>query len=307
MSSADRTPEAAVADEGDDDLDEVPAAAPNPDSLAGLFADPAVRNYLFVGLAAVAMVFVVMFQRGSDMGGLMLLVIGGAGLVLRWPAAPLFFLLVLFWFLVFPFGFHAPLENPYELIEGRFRFDDLMLIMAVTVYLVCHYRIYGLTAQAIPFETRFPRKEEKPPRRPAALIQPGEIARVFYLAAAAAIAGQLMWLFASHTEVIVRNGISFRFAEPRPVGPRTRTGLSGETTRFILLAGLFFFGTMLARLLFGYWRLRQMGPAEARMILQDASWDETRRERARVENWRAWGHRKQQEESQRPAGPGGTR
>ena len=57
-----------------------------PDGLA-LYREPGVKNYLFAGLAALAMVFVVMFQRASDIGGLMLVVIGIAGLVLRWTSA----------------------------------------------------------------------------------------------------------------------------------------------------------------------------------------------------------------------------
>ena len=278
---------------------------PDPESLAGLFADPAVRNYLFTGLAAIAMVFVVMFQRGSDLGGLLLVILGGAGLVLRWPAAPLFFLLVLFWFLIFPFGFPDPDYNPLEINEGRFRPEDIIIVASVVIYLVCHYRIYGLTAQALPFDNRFPRKEDKPVRRPASLIQPGELARVMYLAVAVVIVGQLVWIFATHTQIVVRDGISFRFAEPRPsIGRPARGDLSPETTRFLLLTGLFFFGTVLARLVFGYWRLRQLSPAEGRMILQDASWDETRRERARVENWRAWGRQKNQEEQATGSPPG---
>jgi hypothetical protein len=288
--------------------DEAPPLPPDPESLAGRFADPAVRNYLFTGLAALAMVFVVLFQRGTDLGGLLLITLGAAGMVLRWPGAPLFFLLVLFWFLIFPFGIPDAYHNPSEIIEGRFRPEDLVIVASVVIYMMCHYRLYGLTAQALPFENRFPRKDDKPSRRPVALIAPGEMARMLYLAGAVVLAGQLVWIFATHTQVLVRGGISFRFAAPEPTSARPAGDLSAETTRFILLTGLLFFGTVLARLVFGYWRLRQMSPAEGRMILNDASWDETRRERARVENWRAWGREKQRDEQAAgpKPGPGAT-
>jgi hypothetical protein len=58
--------------------------------------------------------------------------------------------------------------------------------------------------------------------------------------------------------------------------------MSAVSTRFVLMAGLVFFGTLLARLVFGYWRLRVMGPAEAAMVVQEAGWDETRREDVRL-------------------------
>jgi hypothetical protein len=303
MSSGTGRPEDRPTAPDDVEVDEdAGALPPDADSLAGRFADPTVRNYLFTGLAALAMIFVVMFQQGSDLGGLMLVILGAAGMVLRWSGSPLFFLLVLFWFLIFPFGFPDPYENPFEIVEGRFRIVDLILVGSVTIYLMCHYRLYGLTAQAIPFEQRFPKKDEKPPRRPPSLIRPGEIAGMLYLAAGLVIAGQLVWIFATHTVVEVSGGVSFGFAAPRPTNERPGRGFSPETTRFILLAGFFFFGTLLTRLVFGYWRLRLLSPAEGRMILQDASWDETRRERARVENWRAWGRMKAQERAagQRP-------
>ena len=49
------------------------------------------------------------------------------------------------------------------------------------------------------------------------------------------------------------------------------------------------FTALLGRLVFGYWRLRVMKPDEAGMALQDAGWDESRRELTRVEGWRRWG------------------
>ena len=48
-------------------------------------------------------------------------------------------------------------------------------------------------------------------------------------------------------------------------------------------------GTLVARLVFGYWRLRVMTPAQGAMLLMDTGWDETKRERVRVEGWRMWG------------------
>jgi hypothetical protein len=74
-------------------------------------------------------------------------------------------------------------------------------------------------------------------------------------------------------------------------------GLNAGATRFVILVGLLFFGTLVARLVFGYWRLRMMGPAEGGMILLDGGWSETSRERQRVEKWRIWGRKRAEEQA----------
>jgi hypothetical protein len=66
-------------------------------------------------------------------------------------------------------------------------------------------------------------------------------------------------------------------------------GFSTKATVFFVLLGLLFFGTLVARLVFGYWRLRLMGSAEGGMVLLDGGWVETKRERSRLEKWRVWG------------------
>jgi hypothetical protein len=64
------------------------------------------------------------------------------------------------------------------------------------------------------------------------------------------------------------------------------------TTRFVVLVGFLFFGMIIGRLIFGYWRLRTMNAAEGGMILLDGGWSETRRERQRQEAWRIWGRKR---------------
>jgi len=262
---------------------------PDPDTLRGMFENPATRNYLFAGFAALAMVFVVMLQQASDIGGLMLVLLGAAGMVFRWPAAPLLFLLLMLWFLIFPFGIPDPDSMPLEFDAGTLRVADMLLAFSVVVYLAAHYRVYGLTTQAVPFDQRFPRKGEKPLRRPTDLVDDGELPRLLYLTAGVVLAGQLAWVFLTSFEVDVLGDFPLLVSEGRPGGRGQRTAdMSPAMTRFILATGLLFFGTLLARLVFGYWRLRRMTPAEGGMILQDANWDETRRERVRVERWRKW-------------------
>ncbi|MDB5312266.1 MAG: hypothetical protein JWO38_6468 [Gemmataceae bacterium] len=284
-----------------DDIEvEAESPPPDPDSLRAMFQDPGVRNYLFAGLAALAMVFVTLFQKGVDpVGGVLLVVVGGAGMVLRWPASPHFFLLILLWFLIFPFGLPPPDENPFELEDGRLRVADILLAASVVVFLASNYRLIGLTTQALPFEQRYPAKSQKPIRRPPELIRPGEIARLLYLTAGVALAGQLVWLFVTSVELDDAGTIPLRLVDVRQRFRRGPSdGMPPALNRFILVSGLVFFGTLLARLVFGYWRLRIMSPAEGGMLLQDAAWDETRREQMRVARWRAWGWRRAAEQDE---------
>ena len=146
----------------DAEMVEEPAAPPDPGTLRGLIEIPGIRNYLFTGLAALAMIFMIMLGQSSDIGGLLLVILGAAGMIFRWPAMPTFFLLVLLWFLIFPFGIPPAYENSQELSRGHFRVADVLLAFSVVVYLAAHYRIYVLTAQALPSEGRQGRKKPKP-------------------------------------------------------------------------------------------------------------------------------------------------
>jgi hypothetical protein len=264
-------------------------APPDPESFRGRFHAAEVRNYLFAGLAALAMVFVVLFARGSDLGGLLLVVLGSAGMVLRWPGTPPLFLVVLLYFLVFPYGVPPADYDPSAIARGSFRVGDMILAAAVLVYVACHYRVYALTARAVPADTPDPpRGEEKPPRRAPGNVRPEEVTRVVAIAVAAAIAGQFVWWGLTTATIDVLGDIPVRFDRPQPRrGSPDGRGYAGYATRLLLLVGLVAGGALLGRVVFGYWRLRRLGPAEGGLVVQEAGWDETRREDARVAGWRA--------------------
>ena len=276
-----------------------------------LFRDPGVRNYLFAALAGLALVFVVLFQRGADIGGLVVVMIGVAGLILRWTAAPPMFILVLTYFVVFPFGTpDLGSTSRYEIEDNRFNFSDLLLIGAALVYLGCQYRVLGLTQQALPHEMKTPRKIDKPYRRPPSAITPTEIPRFVYLTASVVVVGQILWLLFTSLEVDPEGTIPLRVAESVRNSFRRSEDpmLSPSATRFVLITGTLFFGTLLARLVFGYWRLRMMKPDEANMLLLDTGWAETRREFVRVNVWKKWRRKKAAErdaKAQRAAKGGG--
>lgn len=263
--------------------------SPGPlDALVERFADVRVRGLLFAGLGGLAMLFVVLFGRGNDAGGLMILVLGSAGLVLGWRGSPAFVVLILLYFLAFPYNLPPWEEDPAELEEGTFRVADLLMAVALVVYLSAHYRLLGITTLAMPAEPGGFGRKPVARKRPADLIRKGELARLFYLTGAVVLLGQIVWAVVINLEVDVLADFPLRFAAGPP-GDYQRGDMGPTRTRLVAVVGLLFFGTLLARLVFGYWRLRTLTPAEGAMMLTDTGWDETKRERVRVEGWRMWG------------------
>src|SRR5262249_4387464 len=122
-----RDEEPAMTEAGDDTVDETPEPLP-PDRADGsteldqretfhvLFTDPAVRNFTFTALGALGMIFLILFQQNSDIGGLMVVIVGVCGVLLRWPAAPVFVILFVMYFMWTPTGIPGDgYENKFEI------------------------------------------------------------------------------------------------------------------------------------------------------------------------------------------------
>lgn len=275
------------------------------EAMRQLLADPRTRNYFFAALGALVMIFLSLLnvggdaEVGSDLGGFILVVIGISGLVLRWTPAPLLVLIVLTYFLWTPDGIPGDHKLPLPgLVESqRFNLADVILVLAVLVYLISQYRIFGFVAQAISPDTLALRKDEAPVRRQASLVTPNEFAAMLAVAVALVFAGQLVWLSVTSVDVVTDESFPFRLRTGRPSRESETGTLLPGASRFYVLVGAVFLATAIARVVFAYWRLRLLNPEEGRMILLDEGWRETHRERVRVEKWRIWG-RRQAKESQ---------
>ncbi len=289
----------------DDDIEVLPPDGPdrtdgsteldNRDTWWVLFNDTAVRNYTIAAFSALAMIFLVLFQRGSDIGGGLIVLLGSAGILLRWVAAPPLVLLILTYFMVFPFGIPGEAyEDRWEIESGVFRVTDIILAMAVLVYVACSYRLIGFVYQAMAYEGAVKRRDESPTRRPPALITPTELGIFFAVAGGVVVVAQLVWWFANAIELTPTADFPIRWVGVSRArrAAEVSGGLSPGMTRFAVIVGLLFFGTLIARLVFGYWRLRLMGAAEGGMILLEGGWLETKRERSRLEKWRIWGRKR---------------
>ncbi len=271
--------------------------------------DTALRPYLIGALSGLAMVFLVMLlARDSDIGAVTVALYGGAALALRWTAAPPFLLLILLYFTVFPFGVpEGGYENPFEVRETHFQVADMVLVFSLLVYLRCLYRVLGVVQQAMPFENAIRRKDDHPVRRPASHIAPGEFARLLASAGALVLIGQAVWWLVNALDFVPADpDFPLRWADSSSFARYRRSGRPpGEygagASRFFVMIGALFFGFLLVRLVFGYWRLRAMNAAEGAMVMVDTSWAESHRERVRVEKWRIWGRQRAAEEAKKQA------
>ena len=271
--------------------------------------DMALRPYLIGALGGLAMVFLVMLlARDSDIGAVVVVLYGGAALALRWTAAPPFLLLVLFYFTVFPFGVpDGGYENPFEVRETHFQVADMVLVFSVLVYVLCLYRVLGVVQQAMPFENAIRRKDDHPVRRPTSHIAPGEFVRLLATVGVLVLIGQAVWWLVNALEFVPTDpDFPLRWADSGSVARYRRSGRPpGEygagASRFFVMLGALFFGFLLVRLVFGYWRLRTMNAAEGAMVMVDTSWAESHRERVRVEKWRIWGRQRATEDAKKQA------
>jgi hypothetical protein len=166
-----------------------------------------------------------------------------------------------------------------------------VLAAAVLVYFAAHFRLLGLTDRALPADVPpgQRKKGEKPPRRPGSIAAAGEFGRMFAVLGACVLAAQLAWLLVTEVHVELREGPSLSFGAPVRVrlGPDS-FATSESLSRFLLTAGLCGAAGLTFGLVFWYWRLARLGPEEARMVLLDAQWRETRPDLSRQEKWRAW-------------------
>lgn len=260
--------------------------------------DPAIRPYLFGALGGLAMMFLMLFMNGSDIGAVLVLGWGVAALVFRWIAAPVFLILTLAYFMLFPFAIPDPdslFNDPYRVRESHFLVQDIILVMAAVVNLRCTYRVLGIVHLSMPFENPLRRKGEYPTRRPTSHIEPGEIGWMIAASAGFVALGQIVWFVVNALDFVpTEDGFPLKWADVSGFaryrrGPREPGEYTPGGSRFFVLTGGLFFAFLFVRLIFGYWRLKTMTAAEGAMVTTDTSWSESHRERVRVEKWRVWG------------------
>lgn len=254
-----------------------------------LFTNTGARDYTFTALGSLALIFLFMMDWQSDVGGLLTVFIGVCGVLLRWPPAPVLVLVLLTYFLWTPSGIPGEGSPSFGSRDG-FDLTDAIFVMAVASYVISQYRILCLVQQAIFPESEARGSDDPAVRRPVVNIAPTEAIVMLAATVASVVAAELIWWFLSRVVVVPGDAVPFRISHTYL--PDGRFEWRGTPGRLYVVLGLLFFVTAIGRVVFSYWRLRSMGPAEAAMILVDDSWRETHRERSRLEKWRAWGRQR---------------
>lgn len=248
------------------------SGAAAPEDLAN---DPVVRNYVFVGLAAVVVMLVVLLYQGLGTGSLMPVLVGIMGVVTRWRAAPLLVVIALAGlYYVEMIRYYGIARQPeFELPE----LADVVLAGAVVLYAAAHYRLQGLVQEIVPREpgrrraAHLATQPEPAARRSTRAVPESELAWLVFVPAWAA-AALALWLALPGPVFYLANHV-----EMRP-----------QDWQAGLLVWSLGIGLLVLNSLVSYAGHRRLGAAEAQLFLQDVAWRETRREQGRINRWLAW-------------------
>jgi hypothetical protein len=269
--------------------------------------DAGVRNYTFlclVALLGVLLVQMVALPRAGALWVLLPVLIGLAGLLLRWQAAPLVFLLTLGGVLYVNDILQSPFRatRPVAVTSPGI---PLLLAIAALAYVAGHYRLQSLVKRVFPPDPRRapgPRRPgaatparrpspQVPERRSPALASPGELAWLLL----ALPSWGLLALIAYR--VLVLHDSPDLFGNDVPWATADWSDSSGVPSLQVvtdvlwhgrLLLWVLGFGTLVVSGVIGAIAWGRASRAEAEVFLHDTVWRETRREQRLLVAWRVW-------------------
>jgi hypothetical protein len=264
----------------------------------GLFKTPGTRTYLIVGFAALFVYFMLMTGRGSEIGTVITLLIAVPGLLARWSASPVLVVLLTTYQLIDPnfWGLLSVLDvsgtyyrgsATYSQFVGRgwvgsqYLLEDVLLAGAMLAYLAAQYRLLSLATRSMPDEPRpgqRPDDDIVPVRRPDAMVTDSELQTLLIVGIGCVAFGLVGWVGLRAVE----SGLSVS----------SSLIIDKVLGRFLTFMWIFGLGAMLAGAVLGHLALTRMRTDEARLILQDAFWQESRREQERIHHWINWFRRR---------------
>jgi len=263
-----------------------PEPTRTPPAITDLFRVPAMRNYFLIAVAALFIYYTLMVERSGSLTTLLVILIAVPGLTARWVVSPPLVLL-LTTYLLFDPGF----EGLFVMIQGYPRawsgstgwyygqldFTNMLLAAAILVYVIAQYRLLSLFHKSMPDDPP-PRRKGQPepttPRRPARLFTEGELGSMLLLVPLWIAGAALGWEMLAGYERGERLGGVW--------------GITRPFVRFMLFVWFLAMTVMLISVVFRYLALLRMSRREARLLLQDEFWLETRREQERIHRWRRW-------------------
>jgi hypothetical protein len=249
--------------------------------------EAAVRNYILICVAAL---FLILVSDQGDLGGALTLlpVLAGAlGLIMRTSMGSIMLLLTLGAKIFLVHLMRPSWVRVSRFEQAAFRLTDILLGLGVLAYVIAHYRLVGLVRNIFPLD---PRRRELVPRpdrrgmvsrqveerRSKRLVEPLEFALMLVALPVFTLLAHVVWKL---LRLPARwSGVDL----PDWLWPWTGLIWPVWMLAMVLLAT---WG------LISYWARRGMSATEGQIILQDAMWEETRREQRWINRWLAWDRR----------------
>ena len=268
-----------------------PVKPVKPNQYRELITNPAARTYLMVAAGGLLVALLTMFLIGSLIATVTLLVVGLCGLVLRWSAMPILFVVLICYFSYAPSGLPYDFGAISNIPTSNFRFLDVILVGSSLVYLIGQYRLFSIVRSGMPFDANklFVKPLAKPTVRPADAPQDRELWMLFARVGIFVLGGQLLWYAITNWRIDFERVPPIVFMAPSDGYGRTDSLFVPDyLSRFLLAIGFFLTVALVSRFIFWYWRLLQLQRDQAQMVLIDTQWSEDRREMNRQEKWRGW-------------------
>ena len=240
-------------------------------------AETALQVYTYICLTALVVMFLVLLRRGLGSWSFVAPVVGLLGIGLRLRLGPLLTLIVMTFLL---YAREPVVIHTFPFISRAFSLSDWLLSVSLLAYFAGQYRLQGLTQSIFPSDPRRRKGpgsevESKSVIRDPGLVQSAEVGWLLLFLPVFALAAQLIWRLL-----------------PQDQG---RYGLDAGKWRGITVAWLAILVLLGLAGLLRYLRWRGWSRREASLVLQDALWQETRREQRSLASWVAWARARRSE------------
>lgn len=238
---------------------------PKSETWRELRAHPAVRNYMLFCLASLFLLVMCLADRGLEWWGLIPALIGCLTLLLHYSHGPPLVLMSLAGLL----GMPSPRSRWNSAGWSRFQTPtlmDLVLCVAVLVYVLGHYRLLSLMRHIFPTDPR--RSRTGAVRRAADLVKVWEMGLLGFALPVWVGLAVVVWTW-------LMEGVP-------PLGmPR-------EVWRVLRFAWAILAVLAVTGIVTSYLRRATASPEESLLYLQDQCWRHTRREQGSLNRWLTW-------------------
>jgi hypothetical protein len=250
---------------------------------------PLVRDYSFLAIGALAVCGMILYFQGPGVWGLVPVLIGLLGVLLRWGMAAGLYLVALAGWLI-----ANALWAPPQWRLPPSPMTDLMLAAASLAYVAAQMRLQTLTRHGVPPD---PRRELRPPgkRMAGRWFLPGPPTG---RTATGASAGEVIVLLASIPIFALAAYLLWvRLAGKRGPDPGS---LPAPLWQCIVVVWVVAILVAVGYTVLSYLERILAGPQESALYLQDQLWTATRGEQRRINRWLVWARlRRQRKEEKR--------